>query len=132
MNTFSLRIDRLFTAWQRHDCTVDYPGTREELIDAINAADGNYENVEGLTFDMIDWDYLAATDDAVTREDNKGEPVHEIMGLSLIPSAPPSPLAALEELVDQLKCIGIPEWHGAEGLDLTAAEAAIASGKATV
>ena len=33
--------------------------------------------------------------------------------------------AALEGLVEQLDGIGIPEWHGAEGLDLTAARAVL-------
>lgn len=33
--------------------------------------------------------------------------------------------AALADLVDQLDGIGIPEWHGAEGLDLTAARAVL-------
>ncbi len=42
----------------------------------------------------------------------------------LIASAPEL-LAALSELLDQLTSIGIPEWAGAEGLDLTQARAAI-------
>jgi len=32
---------------------------------------------------------------------------------------------ALRELIDQLEGIGIPDWHGAEGLDLSQARAAI-------
>ncbi len=35
-------------------------------------------------------------------------------------------LAALEELLDQLECRCIPDWHGAEGLSLEQARAAIA------
>ncbi len=31
------------------------------------------------------------------------------------------PLEALKELVNQLEGIGIPDWHGAEGLDLARA-----------
>jgi hypothetical protein len=34
---------------------------------------------------------------------------------------------ALRELIDQLEGIGIPEWHGAEGLSLDQARAAIAA-----
>ncbi|MGG5810884.1 hypothetical protein [Falsiroseomonas sp. CW058] len=41
-------------------------------------------------------------------------------------AAAPSMLAALEGLLDQLVAIGIPDWHGAEGLDLDQARAAIA------
>lgn len=32
---------------------------------------------------------------------------------------------ALRDLLAQLDGIGIPDWHGAEGLDLTAARAAV-------
>ncbi len=46
----------------------------------------------------------------------------------LIASAPDL-LAALEELTDQLRGIGIPDWHGAEGLTLEQADAAIARAK---
>ena len=35
-------------------------------------------------------------------------------------------LAALSGLLDQLEGIGIPDWHGAEGLSLEAAQSAIA------
>jgi len=41
-------------------------------------------------------------------------------------SAAPDLLAALRDVLDQLDGIGIPEWHGAEGLCLDAARAAIA------
>lgn len=41
--------------------------------------------------------------------------------------APTDALGILAELVDQLDGIGIPEWHGAEGLSLEAARAAIAN-----
>jgi hypothetical protein len=39
--------------------------------------------------------------------------------------AAPELLEALTELLDQLDGIGIPEWHGAEGLSLKQAKAAI-------
>ena len=32
---------------------------------------------------------------------------------------------ALEDLLDQLKTIGIPDWHGAEGLSLEQAQHAL-------
>ena len=35
-------------------------------------------------------------------------------------------IAALADLIDQLEGIGVPDWHGAEGLDLERARAAIA------
>lgn len=35
-------------------------------------------------------------------------------------------LAALKGLVEQLEGIGIPDWHGAEGLSLSQAKSAIA------
>lgn len=41
-------------------------------------------------------------------------------------AAAPALLAALVELIEQLEGIGIPDWHGAEGLSLTQARAAIA------
>ncbi len=41
-------------------------------------------------------------------------------------AASPDLLAALVELLDQLEGIGIADWHGAEGLDITQARAAIA------
>ena len=41
-------------------------------------------------------------------------------------AAAPDLLSALTELLDQLQVIGIPDWHGAEGLDLQQARAAIA------
>jgi hypothetical protein len=34
-------------------------------------------------------------------------------------------LAALKDLIDQLEAIGIPDWHGAEGLSLDRAKEAI-------
>ena len=40
-------------------------------------------------------------------------------------TAAPSLLEALVELIDQLEGIGIIEWHGAEGLSLSQARAAI-------
>jgi hypothetical protein len=43
----------------------------------------------------------------------------------LIASAPEL-LEALGDLVDQLEGIGIPDWHGAEGLSLDKAQAALA------
>lgn len=40
-------------------------------------------------------------------------------------AAAPELLVALKELIDQLEGIGIPDWHGAEGLSLDQARAAI-------
>jgi hypothetical protein len=39
--------------------------------------------------------------------------------------AAPELLAALKELIDQLEGIGVPDWHGAEGLSLEQARGAI-------
>jgi hypothetical protein len=44
---------------------------------------------------------------------------------ALLIAAAPDLLAALKELIDQLEGIGIPDWHGAEGLSLDQARAAI-------
>lgn len=41
-------------------------------------------------------------------------------------AAAPELLEALKSVVDQLEGIGIPDWHGAEGLCLESAKAAIA------
>ena len=41
-------------------------------------------------------------------------------------AAAPELLSALTDLLDQLDGIGIPDWHGAEGLSLEQAHAAIA------
>tara|TARA_R100001594_G_C3978294_1_gene249434 strand:+ start:491 stop:658 length:168 start_codon:yes stop_codon:yes gene_type:complete len=41
-------------------------------------------------------------------------------------AAAPELLEALRDLLDQLEGIGIPDWHGAEGLSLKQARAAIA------
>lgn len=41
-------------------------------------------------------------------------------------AAAPDMLAALRELIEQLEAIGIPDWHGAEGLDLNPAKETIA------
>ena len=41
-------------------------------------------------------------------------------------AAAPDLYAELSGLLDQLRAIGIPDWHGAEGLDLTGAESALA------
>lgn len=46
-------------------------------------------------------------------------------------AAAPNLLSALTELLDQLQVIGIPDWHGAEGLDLQQARAAIAKATGT-
>jgi hypothetical protein len=43
--------------------------------------------------------------------------------------AAPDLLAALGELLEQLDAIGIPEWHGAEGLSLQQAFNAINKAK---
>lgn len=40
-------------------------------------------------------------------------------------AAAPELLAALEDLLDQLDSIGIPDWHGAEGLCLEQSMSAI-------
>lgn len=40
-------------------------------------------------------------------------------------AAAPDLLEALKGLIEQLIGIGIPEWHGAEGLDLSQARTAI-------
>lgn len=40
-------------------------------------------------------------------------------------AAAPELLAALKDLIDQLETIGIPDWHGAEGLSLDQAKEAI-------
>jgi hypothetical protein len=40
-------------------------------------------------------------------------------------AAAPDLLEAMKELIDQLEGIGIPDWHGAEGLSLDQARAAI-------
>lgn len=40
-------------------------------------------------------------------------------------AAAPELLDAVKELIDQLEGIGIPDWHGAEGLSLDMARAAI-------
>tara|TARA_R100001086_G_C11718183_1_gene226160 strand:+ start:160 stop:459 length:300 start_codon:yes stop_codon:yes gene_type:complete len=44
-------------------------------------------------------------------------------------AAAPEMLAALEDLIEQLEAIGIPDWHGAEGLCLEQAHASIAKAK---
>jgi hypothetical protein len=44
-------------------------------------------------------------------------------------AAAPETTEALADLVEQLEGIGIPDWAGAEGLDLTKAKAAIAKAK---
>jgi hypothetical protein len=41
-------------------------------------------------------------------------------------AAAPDLLAALKDVIDQLEAIGIPDWHGAEGLSLGWSRAAIA------
>jgi hypothetical protein len=41
-------------------------------------------------------------------------------------AAAPALLAALKDLIDQLEAIGIPDWHGAEGLSLDQAKESIA------
>ena len=44
-------------------------------------------------------------------------------------AAAPETTEALADLVEQLEGIGIPDWAGAEGLDITQAKAAIAKAK---
>jgi len=50
---------------------------------------------------------------------------------SLIAAAPEL-LAALEDLLDQLDSIGIPDWHGAEGLCLEQSMSAIKKAKSAI
>jgi hypothetical protein len=47
-------------------------------------------------------------------------------------AAAPDLLAAMLDLIQQLEGIGIPDWHGAEGLTLEQARAAIAAAEGKV
>jgi hypothetical protein len=44
-------------------------------------------------------------------------------------AAAPDLLEALRDLLDQLRGIGIPDWHGAEGLTLEQADTAVAKAR---
>ncbi len=63
------------------------------------------------------------------REPGNGtQPVERDSNARLIAAAPEL-LEALAELIDQLEGIGIPDFHGAEGLDLRQARTAITKAK---
>lgn len=47
-------------------------------------------------------------------------------------AAAPELLAAMKDLLDQMHAIGLPEWHGAEGLCFDRANAAVASAEGRV
>jgi hypothetical protein len=49
--------------------------------------------------------------------------------LQRLASAAPVLLLALKDLLEQLDGIGIPDWHGAEGLCLQRAKSAVAQGE---
>ena len=46
--------------------------------------------------------------------------------------AAPKLLAACLDLIDQIEGIGIEDWHGAEGLDLSSARSAVAEAKGEI
>lgn len=52
--------------------------------------------------------------------------VYEGLGNADLIAASPDLLAACKAMIEQLEGIGIPDWHGAEGLDLDTMHAAIA------
>jgi hypothetical protein len=53
----------------------------------------------------------------------------DVLANARLIAAAPETTEALADLVEQLEGIGIPDWAGAEGLDLTKAKAAIAKAK---
>ncbi len=57
--------------------------------------------------------------------------MEDLANARLIATAPDL-LAALEDLLDQLDSIGIPDWHGAEGLCLEQSMSAIKKAKSAI
>jgi hypothetical protein len=87
------------------------------------------------SLDTCDWPLIVASDEgercvcALSLPD--GSIGDDAAGMAVVATgraiaALPELLAALRELVEQIDGIGVPDWNGAEGLDMTRARAILA------
>lgn len=96
---------------------IDLLGSLRASMDALGFYDGPDSDTHINGGDVVD--ALAELQDRITATLNDGL---KLSGAALPPESDTSALSALASVVDQLHGIGIPHWHGAEGLDLRLAE----------
>ena len=100
-----------------HECRYIATADAEVEVDEIPVTNRFGDQLQP---DRSDW-YLLKGDIVAKMTDTEDQAAYARLFVHA-----PELLAALTDLLDQMDGIGIPNWHGAEGLSLEQARAAIA------
>jgi len=73
--TYYLDIDRKITLWVNETMRVKFDGTENELRTYLEDNEGDFS---GLAGEYCGSEFLLETEEAMTVEQNEGNPVHEI------------------------------------------------------